>query len=991
MKKAAFYLLALMACLLAGGKAYAQATVTTDQSDYPPGSTVNITGSGFAPGETVQLQVLNVTDPTDTGPEHDPWTVTADTNGNFTATWYVTSDEANMTLQLTATGLTSGLVAQTTFMDSIGVPASIGQNNSATTDTSLSVTVGAGGVAAGNTIIVSFAINTTSASAVTVADTKGNNYTQDANILNSAGSIRTMVFSAPVTTALVSGNTITVTYPSATTKAVSIYYVSGLVSSAPADKSVAATGNSTTPSSGSTATLSQANELCWGAIGGAYHATTTFTVGSGYTALTSSLGDGGSSSSSATIQPEYQIVSATTATSAGATLSATREWAAAIVTYKAFTNATQLAFTTQPVTTTAGSTMANVVVQIQNQLREQYRFEQRADHIDLEHWFICQQQHDNRERRLRRFGDVQQSGHHECGQLHNHRLGFGIGAGLASATSSSFTINAAAASQLSITNSVVTVTAGVASSVITVQRQDQYGNPATNGTTTVNLTTSSATGSFTNAAGTSAITSTNILPNASTASYLYRDTVAGSPTITNSATGLTSDTQVVTVIPAAASKLAIKTEPSATATAGVAFTTQPAVYVEDQFGNVATNDSSTVTAALATGTGPLQGTATATPSLGVATFNNLADNLAESIKLKYTDGVLTPATNTTTIVVGAAAASKLVITSTAVTNTAGVASSNITVQRQDAFGNPNTTDAARTVTLASTSTGTVTFTPASVTIATGLSSTNFTYTDTQAGTPTITAASTSPSTITSATQVETVKPAAVDHFVISAISSPQTAGTAITGITLTAQDVYNNTATNFTTTVAYSGTAGITGTSAAFTLGVLSGVSVTPTVAGSGLTFVVTGSTKTGTNTFNVNPGALANYLVSAAPTTRGTAFNVTVTARDAYGNTVTTPATPVTLTSSTTNVVFTGNPVTPSSGTFTVSAVDNYFETVTITATDTNSITGNTNVTVNGLSGDYRSQANGSWNAAGTWENLERLGLGCGEFCSHVCNYQPD
>ena len=346
--------------------AQTNATVTTDQSDYPPGSTVNITGSGFAPGETVQLQVLNITDTNDVGGEHAPWNVTADTNGNINATWYVTADEANMTLQLTATGLSSGLVAQTTFADSIGIPTSVGQANSATADTSLSVTVGAGGVAAGNTMIVSFAINTTSASAVTVSDTKGNTYTQDANILNSAGSIRTLVFSAPVNTALVSGNTITVAYPSATTKAVSIYYVSGLVSASPADKSATATGNDTTPSSGTTATLSQANELCWGAIGGAYHATTTFTAGSGYTALTSSLGDGGSSSSSATIQPEYQIVSTTTATSAGATLSATREWAAAIVTYKAVGPATKLAFTTQPATTAAGSTLANVVVQLQD-------------------------------------------------------------------------------------------------------------------------------------------------------------------------------------------------------------------------------------------------------------------------------------------------------------------------------------------------------------------------------------------------------------------------------------------------------------------------------------------------------------------------------------------------------------------------------------------------------------------------------------------------
>ena len=189
-----------------------------------------------------------------------------------------------------------------------------------------------------------------------------------------------------------------------------------------------------------------------------------------------------------------------------------------------------------------------------------------------------------------------------------------------------------------------------------MQRQDAFNNPATNGTATVNLTSSSASGSFTNASGTTAITSTNILSNASTASFLYRDTVAGNPTVLATNSVLASGTQVETVTPAAANKLVVKSEPGATATAGVAFNPQPAIYVEDQFGNVATNDSSTVTAALASGTGPLQGTTNVAAVSGVVTFNTLADNLAESIKLKYTDGALTPATNTTTIVVSPAAA-----------------------------------------------------------------------------------------------------------------------------------------------------------------------------------------------------------------------------------------------------------------------------------------------------------------------------------------------
>ena len=226
-----------------------------------------------------------------------------------------------------------------------------------------------------------------------------------------------------------------------------------------------------------------------------------------------------------------------------------------------------------------------------------------------------------------------------------------------------------------------------------------------------------------------------------------------------------------------------------------------------------------------------------------------------------------------------------------------------------------------------------------------------------------------------------VNPGALDHFSISTISSPQTAGTPITGITLTAQDAFNNTVISFTTTVTYSGTAGITGTSAAFTAGQLTGVSVTPTVAGSNLTFIVSGSGKTGTNTFIVNPGAIASYTVTATtPQTRGTAFTVTVTAKDANNNTVTTDSsTLVTMTSSTGNPVFDGNNdstfgdnnKTLTNGQFTISAKDNYFETVTLTATDSTPKTGTSSaIIINPVAGDFISRATGTWATSTTWSN---------------------
>src|SRR3954471_16618656 len=70
------------------------ATITTDQADYPPGSTAIIAGSGFQSGEIVTLQVLHYPTCCDdaTDPSHKPWTDTADADGNVSSTWLVPSD-----------------------------------------------------------------------------------------------------------------------------------------------------------------------------------------------------------------------------------------------------------------------------------------------------------------------------------------------------------------------------------------------------------------------------------------------------------------------------------------------------------------------------------------------------------------------------------------------------------------------------------------------------------------------------------------------------------------------------------------------------------------------------------------------------------------------------------------------------------------------------------------------------------------------------------
>ncbi len=150
----------------------------------------------------------------------------------------------------------------------------------------------------------------------------------------------------------------------------------------------------------------------------------------------------------------------------------------------------------------------------------------------------------------------------------------------------------------------------------------------------------------------------------------------------------------IVISPAMASRLVIHTQPSSTATAGQLFGPQPVVYEEDQYGNLETGDNSTVvTATPASGTGPLQETASVTVKGGVATFTNLADNRAETISLNFSSGSLTNAISNN-IVISPAAASQLVIdmqpSSTAMAGQ--VLGTQPVVYEEDQYGNLETGD-----------------------------------------------------------------------------------------------------------------------------------------------------------------------------------------------------------------------------------------------------------------------------------------------------------
>jgi hypothetical protein len=194
---------------------------------------------------------------------------------------------------------------------------------------------------------------------------------------------------------------------------------------------------------------------------------------------------------------------------------------------------------------------------------------------------------------------------------------------------------------------------------LTVTAEDSSGNPITsfNGTVTLGLENNPV---GTTLGGTLTATASNGVATFSGLSLakpaigytLYASTGGYGWGITNA----------ITVTPAAPSQLVIHTQPSATATAGQPFATQPVVYEEDAYGNLETGDNSTVvTAALASGAGPLQGTTSVTVAGGVATFTNLADNKAETLTLQFSGGGFTSGPSSS-VVVSPAAATQLVIT-----------------------------------------------------------------------------------------------------------------------------------------------------------------------------------------------------------------------------------------------------------------------------------------------------------------------------------------
>ncbi|HEY3369300.1 MAG TPA: MBG domain-containing protein [Prolixibacteraceae bacterium] len=110
-------LIMLLMAISLSGKAQT-VTILTDKDDYYPGETVVITGSGWIPGDQIELSITHVGDniPDHT---HAPWTVVSDSKGNLHSEWSVGEMELHTTLWLKAQSLSvASMYAEKVFTDS---------------------------------------------------------------------------------------------------------------------------------------------------------------------------------------------------------------------------------------------------------------------------------------------------------------------------------------------------------------------------------------------------------------------------------------------------------------------------------------------------------------------------------------------------------------------------------------------------------------------------------------------------------------------------------------------------------------------------------------------------------------------------------------------------------------------------------------------------------------------------------------------------------
>jgi hypothetical protein len=214
--------------------------------------------------------------------------------------------------------------------------------------------------------------------------------------------------------------------------------------------------------------------------------------------------------------------------------------------------------------------------------------------------------------------------------------------------------DAAPPSRIVFISATKIISAGTASSAITIQTQDNKGNPTSvNNTTLVTLTSTSLSGRFdilANGAFDGRVTSVPIANGGNSANFFYKDTTSGKPTINAASSGFSNASQQETILAGVATQVRVETAgngsgtvvPSQSLLAGSSLT----VYgvTRDQYNNFVANPASVTWSLINKAGGVADADLSATSGASVTLTGHLAGtaviHAANSVLIKGDSGAI---------------------------------------------------------------------------------------------------------------------------------------------------------------------------------------------------------------------------------------------------------------------------------------------------------------------------------------------------------------
>ena len=445
----------------------------------------------------------------------------------------------------------------------------------------------------------------------------------------------------------------------------------------------------------------------------------------------------------------------------------------------------------------------------------------------------------------------------------------GVTTGGKIACAPNLTVNHGAPSALLLTGVPDTATAGV-SIAFAVTAKDAAGNVATNYPGIVSFSSSDGVAILPSSSG--------LVSGTKTFNITLKTTGTQTITITDSTLSATSGSIAVGAGPA--STLALSSVPLS-AEAGNGFNVT--VTAKDAMGNVATGYAGTVNLVSSDGAAVFS-PASSTLNGGTSSFNVILKTAGENT-LTASDGTRSVTSSNITVNPGAFDLSKSVVTLSSPTVVSGSLQT-ATLTTKDSYGNLNPAGLPFTSSIAFTSSligGSVTFSPVT-SQGSGVFAANFTGGAVGA----VSIGATISGNVVLSSKTLSVLPGVASSLEIVSAPSAATSDVPFT-ITVNARDSNGNivsTYPNAVSLVSTDGAAILPGAS-----GLSSGsktFSVTLRTAGPRYLTVSDGTLSTTTEVITVNPNSASALELSGVPSTRtaGSSFSVTVTAKDAAGNT---------------------------------------------------------------------------------------------------------